>query len=102
MPPDDLTRLGMHGKARIGAGHGCAGRIALRFGCRRHAARAVIDEIELGIVAEVAPDAGVPAVLEAGPGPGLVAGLAWMRNQFFPPQLLAVARVVAGNITAAI
>ena len=100
MLPDDFAGLGLDREARVGAGHGGARHVALRLRGRTDAARSVEDEIELGIVGELTPDAGHPAVLERRAGPGLVAGLARARNQLVAPQLLAGLGVVAGDVAA--
>src|SRR5207302_7069744 len=63
-------------------------------------ARSVINQIEFGVVGEVAPDAGHPAFLERCAAPGFIARLTRARNQFIAPQLLAVARIVSGHVAA--
>ena len=98
MLPHDFAGLGLDRPARVGAGERSARRSALRFGCGPGAARSVEHEIELGIVGELSPHAGHPALLVRRAGPGFVARLSGTRNQLVAPQLAAGLRVVAGDV----
>src|SRR6267142_6203310 len=100
MLPHNFAGLGMNRPARIAAGHGPADRSALHLRSRTRPARSVIDEIKIGIVGEMAPDSGHPALLVWRAAPRLVPRLAGLRDHLIAPQLLAVSDVVTGDVAA--
>src|SRR5207302_10174177 len=85
--PNHFTGLGPNREARVRAGHGCARHVALSLRGGADAARAVVDEIEFRIVGELTPDTCHPTALVWRAGPGLVTGLARVRNHLIPPEL---------------
>src|SRR5438067_8075300 len=100
MLPNHLSGLGSDSEAGIRAGQCSARCTALCLRCRSGATRAVVDQIEFGIIAELTPDARHPAFLIWRAGPCLVTGLSWVGNHLIPPEFPAGSGVVTRDVTA--
>src|SRR5207247_10181495 len=76
-----------------------ARRTALSLRCRSGAARAVVDQIEFGIVGELTPYAGHPTLLEWGAGPCFVTRRSGGRDHLISPKPPSGSRVMTRDIT---
>ena len=99
MLPNHFAGLGPDRKARIRAGQCSARRTALSFRCRSGATRTVVDQIEFGIVGELAPYACHPTLLIWGAGPCFVTRLSRARDHLIAPKLPAGSGVMTRDIT---
>src|SRR5690625_823242 len=98
--PGDLTGLRIDGKARVRAGERAARRATDGFRGGADGGGAVVDEVEVGVVGDVAPDAGHPARFERGAGPGFVAFFTFTGDEVVAPQFFTAVGVMAGHVAA--